>query len=141
MSVGERSAIVSTIWRSSQRGAFVVGGIWVRLEYRESGRIIGDCFLHDLGLFVEVLLPSGDDFCNGIASQVLSPENRWPRPDAQRPPIDLLPFDPEKMTARKVDKAVGNVKNDSPRLIEPASVTSESSENRSPETPGLLFGP
>jgi hypothetical protein len=45
------------------------------------------------------------------------------------------------MTAWKLDKAViGNVKNDSPDLIEPASAAPESSENRSPETPGLLFG-
>jgi hypothetical protein len=28
-------------------------------------------------------------------------------------------FDSDKMTAWKVDKAVGNVKNDSPELIEP----------------------
>jgi hypothetical protein len=39
-----------------------------------------------------------------------------------------------------VDKAVGNVKNDSPELIEPASATPEPSENRPPEAPGLLFG-
>jgi putative SOS response-associated peptidase YedK len=36
--------------------------------------------------------------------------------------IDLLrPFDAEKMTAWKVDKAVGKVKNDKPELTEPAS--------------------
>jgi putative SOS response-associated peptidase YedK len=47
--------------------------------------------------------------------------DRWIQPGApDRPPIDLLrPFDAEKMTAWKVDKAVGNVKNDSPDLIEP----------------------
>ena len=68
--------------------------------------------------------------------------DRWLKADPERPPIDLLrPFDADKMTAWKVDKAVGNVKNDSPELIEPASATPESSENRSPETPGLLFGP
>jgi hypothetical protein len=40
----------------------------------------------------------------------------------ERPPVDLLrPFDADKMTAWKVDKAVGNVKNDRPELIEPAS--------------------
>jgi hypothetical protein len=34
--------------------------------------------------------------------------------------IDLLrPFDAGTMTAWKVDKAVGNVKNDNPELIEP----------------------
>jgi transposase len=47
--------------------------------------------------------------------------------------------DADKMTAWKVDKAVGNVKNDSTELIEPASAAPESSENRSPEAPGSLF--
>jgi hypothetical protein len=32
------------------------------------------------------------------------------------------------------------VKNDSPELIEPASTAPESSENGTPEPPGLLFG-
>ena len=75
---------------------------------------------------------------------VIIPErdyDRWLKADPERPPIDLLrPFEADKMTAWKVDKAVGNVKNDSPELIEPASATPESSENRSPEAPGLLFG-
>jgi putative SOS response-associated peptidase YedK len=40
---------------------------------------------------------------------------RWLRADPDRPPIDLLrPFDAEKMTAWKVDRKVGNVKNDNP---------------------------
>ena len=75
---------------------------------------------------------------------VIIPERdygRWLKADSERPPIDLLrPFEADKMTAWKVDKAVSNVKNDSPDLIEPASATPESSENRSPETPGLRFG-
>ena len=70
---------------------------------------------------------------------VIIPErdyDRWLKADPERPPIDLLrPFEADKMTAWKVDKAVGNVKNDSPELIEPASATPESSENSSPETP------
>ena len=67
--------------------------------------------------------------------------DRWLKADPERPPIDLLrPFEADKMTAWKVDKAVGNVKNDSPELIEPASATPEPSENRPPEAPGLLFG-
>jgi putative SOS response-associated peptidase YedK len=38
--------------------------------------------------------------------------------DTQRLPVDLLrPYDSDKMTAWKVDKAVGNVKNDSRELI------------------------
>ena len=75
---------------------------------------------------------------------VIIPErdyDRWLKADPERPPIDLLrPFEADKMTAWKVDKAVGNTKNDSPELIEPASATPESSENCSPDTPGLLFG-
>lgn len=42
--------------------------------------------------------------------------------DPDRAPIDLLrPFDASKMTAWKVDKAVSNVKNDTPELINPAT--------------------
>ena len=68
---------------------------------------------------------------------VIIPErdyDRWLQPgDPDRPPIDLLrPFDADKMTAWKVDKDVGNVKNDSPDLIERASTTPK-------ESPGFLF--
>jgi hypothetical protein len=43
--------------------------------------------------------------------------------DTERLPLDLLrPFDADKMTAWKVDKAVGNVKNDSPDLLRPDNV-------------------
>jgi putative SOS response-associated peptidase YedK len=53
--------------------------------------------------------------------------DRWLQPgDPERPPIDLLrPFDAARMTAWKVDKAVGNVKNDAPELIQPASAAAE----------------
>jgi putative SOS response-associated peptidase YedK len=61
--------------------------------------------------------------------------------EAERAPIDLLrPYHADKMTAWKVVKAVGNVKNDKPELIEPASATTESSEDRSKGS-SLLFGP
>jgi putative SOS response-associated peptidase YedK len=55
--------------------------------------------------------------------------DRWLKPGKpDRPPIDLLrPFDADKMIAWKVDKAVGNVRNDSPQLFEPASAAPESS--------------
>ena len=53
---------------------------------------------------------------------VIVPErdyDRWLKADPDRPPIDLLrPYDAEKMTAWKVDKAVGNVQNDSPELLQ-----------------------
>jgi hypothetical protein len=43
------------------------------------------------------------------------------------------------MTAWKVDKAAGDVKNDRPELAERASATRESIENHAPEVPGSLF--
>jgi putative SOS response-associated peptidase YedK len=47
----------------------------------------------------------------------------WLTPgDPERPPVDLLrPFPAEQMTAWKVDRKVGNVKNDTPDCIEPLS--------------------
>jgi putative SOS response-associated peptidase YedK len=66
--------------------------------------------------------------------------DRWLTAPPDRLPIDLLrPFDADKMTAWKMDKAVGNVKNDTPELIEP-STSSESSADSPSQTPGLLFG-
>jgi putative SOS response-associated peptidase YedK len=74
---------------------------------------------------------------------VIIPEqdyDRWLKADPERPPIDLLrPYDADKMTAWKVDKAVGNVKNDGPELIEPASATPEQAEKPLSERPGSLF--
>jgi putative SOS response-associated peptidase YedK len=60
--------------------------------------------------------------------------------DTQRLPLDLLrPFDVDKMRVWKVDKAVGNVKNDSPELIEPSLATPGQAEEPLRERPGLLF--
>jgi hypothetical protein len=75
---------------------------------------------------------------------VIIPErdyDRWLKADPDRPPIDLLrPFDADKMTAWKVDKAVGNVKNDRPELIEPSSAAPEGVEEGVKEdSPGPLF--
>jgi putative SOS response-associated peptidase YedK len=68
---------------------------------------------------------------------VIIPErdyDRWLQPgDPDRPPIDLLrPFDADKMTAWRVDKAVGNVKNDSPELIEPGIEEANPGDGESP---------
>jgi putative SOS response-associated peptidase YedK len=42
--------------------------------------------------------------------------------DLAQPPVDLLrPFPAEQMTAWKVDKSVGNVRNDTAQLLEEAS--------------------
>jgi hypothetical protein len=43
------------------------------------------------------------------------------------------------MTAWRVDKAVGNVKNDSPELIEPTSSTPNQVDEGSDGSPGPLF--
>jgi putative SOS response-associated peptidase YedK len=57
--------------------------------------------------------------------------DRWLKATPDRLPIDLLrPFDADKMTAWKVDRAVGNVNNDRPELIDPAKQ----------EDPPSLFG-
>jgi putative SOS response-associated peptidase YedK len=55
---------------------------------------------------------------------VIIPERhyqRWLEPgDPARPPVDLLrPFDADRMKAWRVGKEVGNVKNDTPELIDP----------------------
>jgi putative SOS response-associated peptidase YedK len=75
---------------------------------------------------------------------VIIPEreyDRWLQPgDPDRPPIDLLrPYAADKMAAWKVDKAVGNVKNDRPELIEPASAAPEEVEEGVKDSPGPLF--
>jgi putative SOS response-associated peptidase YedK len=74
---------------------------------------------------------------------VIIPErdyDRWLKADPDRPPIDLLrPFDADKMTAWKVDKAVGNVKNDRPELIEPSSATPNHVDEGTDGSPGPLF--
>jgi putative SOS response-associated peptidase YedK len=74
---------------------------------------------------------------------VIIPErdyDRWLKADPDRPLIDLLrPFDAEKMTAWKVDKAVGNVKNDSPELIEAVSTATNPIDEDADESPGPLF--
>jgi putative SOS response-associated peptidase YedK len=69
------------------------------------------------------------------------PHPRWLQPgNPDRPPIDLLrAYDADKMTAWKVDKAVGNVKNDSPQLIEPATDPQERTAEPLRERPGSLF--
>ncbi len=56
---------------------------------------------------------------------ILAPRDyeRWLRDeDAGRPPVDLLrPYESELMRAWRVDAAVGNVKNNSPHLLEPVA--------------------
>jgi putative SOS response-associated peptidase YedK len=74
---------------------------------------------------------------------VIIPErdcDRWLKADPERPPVDLLrPYDSDKMTAWKVDKAVGNVKNDRPELIEHSSAAPEQTEETRREDQRSLF--
>jgi putative SOS response-associated peptidase YedK len=74
---------------------------------------------------------------------VIIPErdyDRWLRAEPDRPPIDLLrPFDAEKMTAWKVDKAVGNVKNDNPDLLLPDMEVTMGTRTRRAATPLSLW--
>jgi putative SOS response-associated peptidase YedK len=60
---------------------------------------------------------------------ILQPKDydRWLRPGGPEPlPVDLLrPFPAEDMTAWKVDRNVGNVKNDAPDCIEPMSYSQD----------------
>jgi putative SOS response-associated peptidase YedK len=60
--------------------------------------------------------------------------DRWLTPgDPERRPVDLLrPFPAEQVTAWKVDRKVGNVKNDAPDCIEPMSEPDE-------RAPGLFL--
>jgi putative SOS response-associated peptidase YedK len=58
--------------------------------------------------------------------------------NTERLPVDLLrPYDADEMTAWKVGKEVGNVKNDNPELIEPASATPEQAESYTRKALGL----
>ena len=96
---------------------YALAGLWEKWKDRKAGTelLTFTVITTDPNAVVEplhdrmpVIIPERDYDC-------------WLRAEPDRPPIDLLrPFDAGKMTAWKVDKAVGNVKNDRPELIEPA---------------------
>jgi len=116
---------------------YALAGLWEKWKDRKSGS--------ELLTFTiittdpnEVVQPMHD------RTPVIIPErdyDHWLKADPERSPIDLLrPFDGDKMTAWKVDRAAGNVKNDRPALIGPASAAPESAQDSDPETLGSLFG-
>jgi len=75
---------------------------------------------------------------------VIIPErdyDRWLQPgNPERPPVDLLrPYYASKMIAWKVGNAVGNVRNDSPELIEPASDVPKEANEGGEDSPASLF--
>ena len=73
---------------------------------------------------------------------ILQPRDydRWlHRGDSARPPLDLLrPYESAEMKAWKVGAAVGNVKNNSAELLEPAVVEPAAQEVARPSTPSLF---
>jgi putative SOS response-associated peptidase YedK len=115
---------------------YAFAGLWEKWKDRDTGS--------DLLTFTvvttdpnEVVQPMHDRM------PVLVPERdyeRWLQPDdPQNPPVDLLrPYEAETMTAWIVDKAVGNVKNDTPSLLEPA-LNADTDEDRVSESPRLPF--
>jgi putative SOS response-associated peptidase YedK len=98
---------------------YALAGLWEKWKDRKAGTelLTFTVITTDPNAVVEpmhdrmpVIVPQRDNY-------------RWLRADPDRPPIDLLrPFDADKTTAWKVDKAVGNVKNDRPELIGPGDV-------------------
>jgi putative SOS response-associated peptidase YedK len=95
---------------------YALAGLWEKWKDRKTGA--------DLLTFTvittdpnEVVQPMHDRMPVIIAERDYE---RWLQPgDPDRPPIDLLrPYGADKMTAWKVNKAVGSVKNDTPELLE-----------------------
>jgi putative SOS response-associated peptidase YedK len=113
--------------KSGQPYAFA--GLWERWKDREAGGAELLTFTVITTDPNEVVQPLHDRM------PVIIPERDYGRwldvSNTQRLPVDLLkPFDADKMTAWKVRKDVGNVKNDTPELIQSAKG----------EDPPSLFG-
>jgi putative SOS response-associated peptidase YedK len=103
--------------KSGQPYAFA--GLWERWKDREAGGAELLTFTVITTDPNEVVQPLHDRM------PVIIPERDYGRwldvSNTQRLPVDLLkPFDADKMTAWKVRKDVGNVKNDTPELIQSA---------------------
>lgn len=95
---------------------YALAGLWERWKDRKTGT--------DLLTFTVITTdPNEVVQLMHYRMPVIIPERdyeRWLRADPILPPIDLLrPYDADKMTVWKVDKAVGNVNNDRPELIRP----------------------
>ena len=97
---------------------YALAGLWERWKDRSAGTEL---------LTFTIITTDPNETVQPLHDRmpVIIPErdyDRWLKPAPERPPIDLLrPFDTGKVTAWRVDKAVGDVKNDRPELIEPAS--------------------
>ena len=116
---------------------YAFAGVWEKWKDRAAGA--------DLLTFAvittdpnEVVQPMHDRM------PVIIPErdyDRWLQPgNPERPPVDLLrPYYASKMIAWKVGNAVGNVRNDSPELIEPASDVPKEANEGGEDSPASLF--
>ena len=88
---------------------YALAGLWEKWKDRKVGREL---------LTFTVITTDPNKVVQPLHDRmpVIIPErdyDRWLKADPDRPPIDQLrPFDSDKMTAWKVDKAVGNVKNE-----------------------------
>jgi putative SOS response-associated peptidase YedK len=116
---------------------YALAGLWERWKDRKAGTEL---------LTFTVITTDPNEVVQPLHDRmpVIIPERHYDRwlnvSDTQRLPIDLLrPYEADRMTAWKVDNAVGNVKNDSPELIEPASMTPNQVDERTDESPGPLF--
>ena len=116
---------------------YALAGLWEKWKDRKAGAEL---------LTFTVITTDPNEVVQPLHDRmpVIIPERNYDRwlnvSDTQRLPIDLLrPYEADKMTAWKVDKAVGNVKNDSPELIEPASTTPDQVDEETDEGPGPLF--
>jgi len=109
--------LVSNILAMKDGQPYALAGLWEKWKDRKAGTELLTVITTDPNAVVE---PMHDRM------PVIVPErdyDRWLRAEPDRPPIDLLrPFDADKIAAWKVDKAVGNVKNDRPELIGPGDV-------------------
>lgn len=98
---------------------FAVAGLWDRWKDKATGAA-----LETFTIITTDPNQLMEPFHNRMPVMVRAEDyQRWMAPaDPARLPVDLLrPFPEEEMSAWKVSPAVGNVRNDSPDLIEPVS--------------------
>ena len=111
--------LVSNILAMKDGQPYALAGLWEKWKDRKAGTEL---------LTFTVITTDPNSVVEPLHNRmlVIVPErdyDRWLRAEPDRPPIDLLrPFEADKMTAWKVDTAVGNVKNDRPELIGPGDV-------------------
>jgi putative SOS response-associated peptidase YedK len=94
---------------------YALAGLWEKWKDRKAG---------EDPLTITVITTDPNEVVQPLNDRmpVIIPErdyDRWLKAEPDRPSIDLLRhFDAHRMTAWKVDTAVGKVKNDRPELID-----------------------